>query len=238
MPGRRNTLNKRPIDGGGNALVNRRRPFYPPFVNARRRPLVYAVIGLVAAWMIALGGYALAEHWKMTAEKLRAFLSETDLNRLSGDARARALRELEDKINALGPDERRRARLDHLWAQWFAEMSEEEKSQFLDATLPTGFKQMLNSFSELAPEKRKQVIDRAVNNLRQARENPPPDSSQTNTANTNGPVLSEQLQKQAAVIGLKTVYSDSSAETKAELAPLLEEVQRTMESGRLNRGGN
>lgn len=200
--------------------------------------MVYALLALAAAWGIALGGYALAGHWKMTAEKLRAYLTGVDLNKLSGDARARALRELEDKINALSPEERRRARVDHLWSQWFAEMTEEEKSQFLDATLPTGFKQMLNSFSQLAPEKRKQIIDRSINNLRQARENPPPDSSQTNGANTNGPVLSDQLQKQVAVIGLKSVYSDSSAETKAELAPLLEEVQKTMESGRLNRGGN
>ena len=130
------------------------------------------------------------------------------------------------------------ARLGQLWAQWFAEMTDAEKSAFLDATLPTGFKQMLTSFEQLAPEKRKEAIDSAIKNLKDAREKSPEEYKKSNASHTNGPVLSEDLQKQVAVIGPKYVYSDSSAEAKAELAPLLEEIQRNMESGRMFRGGH
>jgi len=207
-------------------------------MNARQKPLFFGLTSLVAVWLLAMAGFAMADHWKMTAEKLRAYLAQTDFSHLSGEARAKALRDLEDKINALSAEERRNARLEQLWAKWFAEMTDEEKSAFLDATLPTGFKQMLTSFEGLDPEKRKQAIDGAIKNLKEAREKSPEEFKKSNASHTNGPVLSEDLQKQVAVIGLQSVYSSSSAQAKAELAPLLEEIQKNMESGRLFRGGH
>ena len=208
-------------------------------MNARYRPVLIALAALLGVWLAAMGGYALSDHFKMTAEKLRAFVEGTDLSKLSGEARAKALRELADKINALSADERRQARVDHLWNEWFRDMTEEEKGQFLDATLPSGFHQMLASFEQQAPEKRQRAIDDAIKQLRKERDNPSQKSKEPNPNDTNAPpVLSEELQQKVTTIGLNSVYSTSSAETKAELAPLLEEIQKTMESGRMFHGGH
>jgi hypothetical protein len=207
-------------------------------MNPRHRPVVVAAGALVAVWLVALGGYALSAHFKTTPEKVRAYMRETELAKLSGAARAKALRELADKINALTADERRQARLGSLWSQWFQEMTEEEKGQFLDATLPSNFRQMLASFEQQPPEKRQKAIDDAVKRLRQAQTNGSPQGNPPDANATNGPpVLSEELQRKVTTIGLNAVYANSSAETKAELAPLLEEIQRSMESGRMFRGG-
>jgi hypothetical protein len=174
----------------------------------------------------------------MTADKIRAFVDGVDLNSLTGSARAQAIRDLADKINRLSPDERRGARLEGIWANWFAEMTEDEKASFLESTMPSGFKQMLASFEQQPEDKRHHAVTNAIERLKEAREMSQADyNKKTKPQGTNQPVVSEDLQKKIAVIGLKTVYSDSSAQTKAELAPLLEEIQKNMEAGRMFRRG-
>ena len=48
-------------------------------------------------------------------------------------------------------------------------------------------------------------------------------------------MLNQELQDKVTQMGLQTFYGKSSAQTKAELAPFLEEMQRTMESSRMLR---
>jgi len=102
--------------------------------------------------------------------------------------------------------------------------------------MPTGFKQMLGAFEEMPEDRRQRFVSQALKQMKDTREKlaaggqmPPP--------GTNSIVLSEELQQKVTTIGLKSFYSHSSAQTKAEMAPLLEEMQRMMESGRMLRGG-
>lgn len=207
-------------------------------MNARYRPVILSLVALLAVWLCAWGGYTISKHSRMTADKIRAFVEHIDLSKLTGADRAQAIRDLADKINRLSPEDRRNARLDGIWANWFKEMTEAEKAQFLEATMPSGFKQMLASFEQQPEDRRHRAITNAIERLKDAREMSQSDyDKKTKPKGTNQPVISEDLQKKIAVIGLKTVYSDSSAQTKAELAPLLEEIQKNMEAGRMFRRG-
>ena len=173
----------------------------------------------------------------MTAEKVKSYAESVDISKLSGAARAKAIRELEDMLNALSLEERRKARVERSAWSWFDRMTEEEKAAFLEATMPTGFKQMLTSFEQLPEEKRRKAIDDSLRRLREARDQTAGGLGSGKQGSTNSPpVLSDDLQAKIRTIGLKTFYSQSSAQTKAELAPVLEELQRTMESGRPFRG--
>ena len=161
-----------------------------------------------------------------------------DFERLNGAGRAAAIRKLANWLNRLSLEERRNLRLDHSLYAWFEQMTEDEKATFLEATMPTGFKQMLSSFEQMPEERRRRAINDAVKHLKDARENMARTGGLPPQTSTNTVVLSEELQQKVATIGLKTFYSQSSAQTKAELAPLLEEMQRLMESGALMYGGH
>lgn len=203
-----------------------------------QRSIFLAILVLAGVWLIAASGYVIAQKSKMTAEKLRRYVLSMDLGKLSTVERAKALAALADKINALSPEERRNWRRSGEWRTWFAEMTENEKGRLLDATMPSGFKQALSSFEQLPDAKRRRAIDDAMKQLREGREsalNREPGQDADLYGTNAPPVFSPELETKIRTMGLNTFYSESSAETKAEVAPLLEELQRQMESGRLIR---
>ena len=206
-------------------------------LSQRWRPVAISAVAVCGIWLVAFAGIRIARNAKMTAEKVRAYAESVDLGKLSGAARAKAIQDLADKLNALSLEERRKARADRLAWNWFNQMTEDEKASFIDATMPTGFKQMLAAFEQLPEEKRRKSIDDALRRLKEARDQGAGGPGAGGPGGTNGPpVLSDELQAKVRTIGLKTFYSQSSAQTKAELAPVLEELQRVMESGRPFRG--
>ena len=204
----------------------------------RRRPILYAIGGLLAVWLLATALWLLADRSKVTADKVAAYLRGTDVAQLSAEARARALRELAAKMNALPAEERRKARLQGEWNRWFQEMTEEEKGAFIEATMPSGFRQMLAAFEQLPESQRQRVIGDAIKGMKAAHDSMEPTEGGAFMGTNRPPELSQELQQKVITIGLKSFYSQSSAQTKAELAPLLEEMQRAMENGKLFRGGN
>jgi len=199
-------------------------------MSPRWRPVLFAGIALVAIWIVAVVGYTIGKNAKATPEKVKAYVESVDFSKLSAAERAKAIRKLADMLNKLSLEDRRRARLERLTWNWFNEMTEEEKGTFLEATMPTGFKQMLTSFEQLPEEKRKKTVDDALRRLKEAQTQDP--STASNNGTNGPPVLSKDLEAKVRSIGLQTFYSQSSAQTKAELAPVLEELQKVMESGR------
>jgi hypothetical protein len=199
----------------------------------RHRPFLLALAALVVIWAVTFAGYQLAQNAKVTPDKVRAYIAAVDFSHLSAAERAAAIEKLAAMLNALTLDERQSLRLDHTAYQWFAEMSEAEKGKFLEATMPTGFKQMISAFEDLPADKRQRLVDQAVRQMKGDRERM---ATLGQGPGTNAVVLSQQLQDKVTKIGLQSFYSQSSAQTKAELAPFLEELQRSMESGRMLRG--
>lgn len=196
------------------------------------RPLLFAAGAVVIIWLVAFAGYSFSRSAKMTPEKIQQYMRSVDFAKLSPEERAKVLKRLADMINAVPREDRHRGN-DQEWKNWFALMTEQEKEQFVEATLPTDIKQMLDAFEKMPPEKRKKTVDNAIKNLRSEQDQA--SSGKGNGGTNTMSQLSPESQQRIQTLGLRTFYTEGSAETKAELAPLLEELQHQMESGRMIR---
>jgi hypothetical protein len=199
----------------------------------RQRTLLITIMTIVVAWLMAWTGYTLAKRSKMTAQRVYAFQNSIDWSRLSAAERAKALQRLVDMLNALAPDERHKWIMDR---DWFRQLTEEEKTWFIEAYLPGEMKRALALFERQPKEKQQRDIDEALKDMQNRAAN-----SQLGTASggngTNAPLVSPELDQKIRTMGLNALYSESSAQTKAEMAPLLMEVQRQFESGSLDFNG-
>ena len=196
----------------------------------RRRAFGWAALVLLAIWAVAWLGHTLARRSRVTAEQVHQYVHSVDFASLPEDQRRGALQKLADQLNALPFEERRQVRLRREWEQWFTQMTDAEKDQLIQATFPTGLKQMITAFERMPEDRRRRTIDESLRRLRQAHAEEQPAGPGASRSEPPPPI-SPELEGKIRMLGLKTFIAESSAQTKAEVAPLLEEIQRTLESG-------
>ena len=208
----------------------------------RTRVILWSFLAVLAAWSLALAGYLLARNARMTAEKVTAFLTATDFGRLPPPDRDATIQRLADRLNALSLEDRRRVRRSEPWKSWLDQMTDAEKEKLITATFPSGITQMLTAFQQLSQSQRQRMVDDALGRLRSSGELAvggetflhAPGEGQGPAGSGLNPRLAERIRE----VGLQTFFSESSAQTKVEAAPLLEEIQRQLQSGGWGRNRN
>jgi hypothetical protein len=147
-----------------------------------------------------------------------AYVQSHDLDSLQGDARAKAIARMESMVNRISFDDRQQLDRDGVNRDFFHKLTPDEQSAYLDATLPTGFQQLMESFNKMDPLKRKEIVTRALSQMKEHEGDgsPPPGGNQ-------------KIAQQVIDQGLKSFYKDANADTKLDLAPLIEQMQRNLE---------
>ncbi|MGB8169147.1 MAG: hypothetical protein WCF18_16740 [Chthoniobacteraceae bacterium] len=173
-----------------------------------------ATLVIAAVWLVAGGAIFWARSVKVTPASVTAYLESHPIENQSGAERTKVIEKLADQMNALGYEERREMRMGKRLDGFFRALSPEEQSGFLDLTLPTGFKQMMESLNKMEPMKRKQFVERALRDMKE-REGEDP------TLDQNARKMIDQ--------GFKSFYSDASTEVKMDVAPLLEQLQKNLQ---------
>ncbi len=180
------------------------------------------VLALAAVWLIAGLGIWWLHATRPTAQSVTAFLDRSNVAAKTGRDRERTIRSAESQLNDLTPEQRGELRKNGSTKRFFTALTKEEQGAFLDATLPADFKQLMDVFNKMEPAKRKEFVARAVEEVKKhAGEEPPSDVDD----GTRAKIVDQ---------GLKSFYADANADTKIDLAPLIEQMQRNLQFGNTN----
>jgi hypothetical protein len=180
------------------------------------RSLWFKAAALLAAiWLVAGAVIHWAHSVKVTPETVRTYLEAHPLENQSPAERTKVIDKIGDQMNALSFDDRREVRIGKKLDGFFRSLTPEEQSRFLDRTLPTGFKQMMESLNKMDPVKRKQFVEKSLRDMRDHE--------------GEDPKLDQNARKMMDE-GFKSFYSEASAEVKMDVAPLLEQLQKNLQN--------
>ena len=194
-------------------------------MSARNLLLVKGLVSLALVWGVAWGLMRWAGSARPTPEKVEAFVAENDLSAIEDpEERKRIIGELATMLNGLEPSEVRELEEkagEDPRRNFFRELTPDEQFFFLERRVGRAFQQMMQSFNEMEREERKKIVERSLKRMQEERGGP-------GRLEEADPAIAEKITQ----AGLKSYYEDANAETKLDLAPLLEEMQRSMSTMR------
>lgn len=187
-----------------------------------RLPWIKIVAALLVIWALAGGIIYWARSAKPTPESVMRYVDEHPVVNLSPKAREETMETVAKQLNQLSYEERREGRVNKRINGFFRTLPPDDQTRFLDLTLPTGFKQMMESLNKMTREKRQHFVDKALADMKKHDGEDNPDGQRELDA--NGQKMIDQ--------GFKAFYSDASAETKMDVAPLIEQLQKNLQGFR------
>jgi hypothetical protein len=181
-----------------------------------------ALILLAAIWIAAGGVIWWARSQKPTPERLLAYVENHPIDGKSVQDRAKIIEKTAGQLNGLSFEERRKLRMNGKLEPFFRSLNRDEQTRFLDLTLPEGFKQMMEALNKMDREKRKLFVESTLKELeKQEGQEIPEEARERFLEDRNAQKIIDQ--------GLKSFYSEASAETKMDVAPILEQMQRNLQ---------
>jgi len=204
-----------------------------------RRDVWIKTIGvLVLVWASVWGIRTYAESRKITAERVDRYVqdakfadwSEGKPGGADGEAakRDKDLREIAGMVNRLDFEEREKNRDDRKGEQFFRKLSADEKGLFINLTIAESMGHFMEALDAMKPEQRKKFVEQGLKEVREGK-------TKENMERTDA--LAEDLLDKISQEGMKAYFEKSSADTKLDLAPLMEAMNETMQGLRGNEFG-
>lgn len=204
----------------------------------RRSVILRAIVVLALVWGCVWGIRAYAGSKKITAERVNreitaanfADWSEDNASRDSGEAsrRDQELRRIADLVNRLDFQEREKNRDNRTGDTFFRKLAPQEKSLFIELTVMETMSRFMESLDAMKPAERKKFVEQGLKEIRDGK---------TGSDMARAEELDPDLLDKITEGGMKAYFEKSSADTKLDLAPLMEAMNETMQGLRGNELG-
>ena len=179
---------------------------------------IWKVIAILAVvWLVAGAIIFFTRVARPTPERLSAYIDQHPIENLAGTQRAEVIQKVADQLNRLTFEQRQELRKLRADRRLFEQMTPEERSKFMDMTMPEGFRQMMLALNKMDPEKRKKLVQRALDDI------------DKDTPEIGSEINREQVQKMISQ-GVGSFYEEANADVKLEFAPVIERLQRATQN--------
>jgi hypothetical protein len=203
-----------------------------------RKVWIQALVLLVAVWAVVWSVRTYAGSKKVTAQGVNAMIvearfadwSDEESAVGSGEAKRRTekLREIADMVNRLDFQEREKNRGNKVPEDFFAKLNAAEKNLFIDLTVRESMASFMSALDAMAPEQRRKFVEQGLREVSEGR---------TAEDMERMEALGEDLVRKISEEGMRAYFEKSSADTKLDLAPLMNAVNETMQGLRGNQFG-
>jgi hypothetical protein len=178
---------------------------------------------LLLVWGIVFGITKLASGARPTPAKILAYGEKHPLGEITDESKRReVIGTVAEMLNQLEPDELRELEEGGESTSrraFFESMTPEEQAFFLEKRLGRAFQQIMQSFNEMDRDERRRIVQKALDDRKND-----PDRDRRRNLEEADPEIVEKI----TTAGFQSYYQDASAETKLDLAPLMEDIQRDL----------
>ncbi|NNC87936.1 MAG: hypothetical protein HKN82_05685 [Akkermansiaceae bacterium] len=196
----------------------------------RSRVVVTGLVVVAVAWGLVAVAQMIFGNYRVTAESVQGTIAEADFVDWSDadvvpglgerEEREEAIREIADQINKLDFAEREKGRENRLGEDFFRKLSARERTLFVDLTIVESMNQWFQALDGLPPEDLKKFVERGMKEI---------EKGTTAEDMERMREMGDDLVARATQEGFRAYLEKTSAETKMELAPLMEAMNEVMQ---------
>lgn len=205
-------------------------------MNGKQAVIFKGLAVLALVWAVVFGVRFFASSKKVTAERLErevrqlnfADWSENPGSGVVAKKRGEEIRRIAEMVNRLDFAERERNRQNRSGEEFFRKLSPTEKNLFIDLTIMESMGRFMEALDQMPEEQRKKFVEQGLKEIREGR---------TEEEMARAREMDDNLLTKISEEGMRAYFDKASADTKLDLAPLMEAMNEVMQGLRGNEFG-